>query len=157
MQEEDKKRVCARAIIIKDGKAYLMYRIKKVKEFYAFAGGGLEVGENIKECCVREVQEEFGIKVNCEKLLYTYVGKKKFELFYLCTYVSGEFGSGNGEEFISRRSDNVYLPKQVDVKVLQTLPIKPNCIKNALINDLANGNLYKCTNVQDFVEEDKKV
>ena len=32
MQEEDKKRVCARAIIIKDGKAYLMYRIKKDKQ-----------------------------------------------------------------------------------------------------------------------------
>ena len=54
-----------RGILKKDG-LYLVTRLIKT-DIYMFPGGGLEPGESIEECVVREVIEETGIKV---KVLY---------------------------------------------------------------------------------------
>ena len=151
---DNKRRISARAIIIKDGKIYLMFRNKKEKGiFYSFAGGGLEQNETCSECVVREVKEEFGITVVPEKLVYIYCSKKSFELFYVCSYVSGELGTGNGEEFSTPNPDNVYIPKMVDISEIDNLPLKPPEIKKALIQDLKTGNLYKQGYFKEFLAD----
>lgn len=53
-----KTREGSRAIIIKDGKILLTHEMKS--EWWLIPGGGLEEGENSKQCCVREVEEETG-------------------------------------------------------------------------------------------------
>jgi len=40
------------------------------KEFTKFPGGGLEFGEGIKDCLIREFQEELNIKIDVNELLY---------------------------------------------------------------------------------------
>lgn len=40
------------------------------REFTKFPGGGLEHGEGIKDCLIREFQEELGIKIEVQELLY---------------------------------------------------------------------------------------
>lgn len=40
------------------------------KEFTKFPGGGLEEGEGIKDCLIREFQEELGIEIEVGELIY---------------------------------------------------------------------------------------
>lgn len=57
----EKTRPGARAIIIKDGKILLSYEINT--NVYMTPGGGLEKGESLEECVVRELREEAGYEV----------------------------------------------------------------------------------------------
>lgn len=53
-------RINVRALIIRDDKILLCKNIKG--GFYFLPGGGLEEGETINQCIVRELQEETNIK-----------------------------------------------------------------------------------------------
>lgn len=59
-------RPSARAIIIQDGKALLMY--SKKYDYYKFPGGGIEKGESHAETLCREVTEESGYVVRPESI-----------------------------------------------------------------------------------------
>ena len=51
----------ARALIIKDGKILLSYETNT--DVYMSPGGGLEEGESLEECVIRELREEAGYEV----------------------------------------------------------------------------------------------
>ena len=53
-----KERACARGIVVKDDKILLSYLPES--DFYMTPGGGLEDGETISACCIREIAEETG-------------------------------------------------------------------------------------------------
>lgn len=74
---------------------------KDYQEYYTFPGGGLEENETPQEGVIREIEEEFGIKVKVIKKLYEIKSEKfnQLEIFYLCEYISGTFGTGTGPEF----------------------------------------------------------
>ena len=74
---------------------------KDFREYYTFPGGGLEENETLEEGVIREIKEEFGIKVKVIKKLYEMYSEKfsQREYFFLCEYESGVFGTGNGPEF----------------------------------------------------------
>lgn len=40
------------------------------KEFTKFPGGGLELGEGIKDCLIREFQEELDLEIEVQELIY---------------------------------------------------------------------------------------
>ncbi|PWH86137.1 NUDIX domain-containing protein [Brumimicrobium oceani] len=40
------------------------------KEFTKFPGGGLEEGEGIKDCLIREFQEELSVEIKVKELIY---------------------------------------------------------------------------------------
>ncbi len=68
---QDKKiKVRARLVIIKEGKLLATYN--SVDDFYFYAGGRLEYGETLAECCAREVREECGedVEFKFKKILY---------------------------------------------------------------------------------------
>lgn len=54
-------RPSARAIIIKDGKAAMVY--SKKYNYYKFPGGGIEADECMEDALIREVSEETGLSV----------------------------------------------------------------------------------------------
>ena len=58
VEPHTKERACARGIVIKDGKILLSYLPES--DFYMTPSGGLEEGETLPECCVREIAEETG-------------------------------------------------------------------------------------------------
>lgn len=133
-------------IIFMDDGIALMHRkdVKKRKDFqeyYTFPGGGLEKGETPEEGTIREIEEEFGIKVEIVKKLYEMKSEKfnQKEIFYLCKYVSGEFGTGTGPEFLNDPKyidSGKYIPEIVKLKDIENILLLPNEIKERLIEDL---------------------
>ena len=57
----EKERIASRGLIIDNGKILLSY--EKNTDVYMTPGGGLENGETLEECCVRELREETGYEV----------------------------------------------------------------------------------------------
>ncbi len=139
---EQRKR--ARAIIFMKDNIVSMYREREGRIFYTFPGGGMEGNETEQQCVVREVEEEFGLIVKPIKKLYTYNGRNGIEYFYLCEYVSGNFGSGVGEEFQPDRNNGVYIPKLIKVEDIPNLPLMPPEIAKQFYQDYkTNGKTIR--------------
>lgn len=138
-------------IIFIDGKIALMHRKDVLKrpempEYYTLPGGGLEEGETLEEGTKREIKEEFGIDVELVKKLYEITSEKfnQKEIFYLCKYVSGTFGTGEGPEFSGDPKyieSGKYLPELIDIENLEKINLMPPEIKNRIIEDMQNGNI----------------
>lgn len=136
----EKKKERARAIIIHEEKIVSMYRERQGRIFYTFPGGGMEENESEEECVKREVFEEFGIIVEPIKKVYTYENKNNIEHFYLANWLSGEFGSGKGEEFQENRNNGIYLPKFIKISDIPNLPLMPPEVASAFYSDyMKNG------------------
>lgn len=129
---------------MKDGFVF-MHRVDVVKnkdyhEYYTFPGGRLEEGETPEEGTVREIKEEFGIKVRVVKKLYEIYSERfdRKELFFLCEYLGGEFGTGDGPEF-SNNPDYAdcgkYLPEIVKKDEVKDILILPLQVKNRFVED----------------------
>ena len=138
-------------IIFIDGKLALMHRKDVLKrpempEYYTLPGGGLEEGETLEEGTKREIKEEFGIDVELVKKLYEITSEKfnQKEIFYLCKYVSGTFGTGEGPEFSGDPKyieSGKYLPELIDIENIEKINLMPSEIKNRIIEDIQNGNI----------------
>lgn len=136
-------------IIPMEGGFALMHRKdvikrKDIQEYYAFPGGGLEEGENYEEGVVREIKEEFGINVKVVKKLYEMESEKfnQKELFYLCEYIDGEFGTGDGPEFNNDPKyidSGKFLPEIIKREKIKDLVLLPQEIKEKFVKDIKEG------------------
>ena len=137
-------------IPMKDGFAF-MHRVGVIKrkdyqEYYTFPGGGLEEGETLEEGTIREIKEEFGINVKVIRKLYEMQSEKfnQKEIFFLCEYIDGEFGTGDGPEFNNDPKyieSGKFLPeiiKREDVNDLLLLPFE---IKDKFVKDIEEGRI----------------
>ena len=137
-------------IPMQDGFA-LMHRVgvirrKDYQEYYAFPGGGLEEGETPEEGTIREIKEEFGIDVKIVKKLYETYSEKfhQKEIFYLCEYLKGEFGTGEGPEFSNDPNyadSGEYLPEIIKKEEIESLLLLPLEIKEKFVEDIKLGKL----------------
>lgn len=127
-----------RAIIIKDGQIALMERHKKGKHFFVFPGGGKEKGETPKECCEREVFEEFGIKVEAKNMIYQIFQNGTKQGFFVCEWLEGEIHKTDAEEYTKKdvNISGTYDPGLFDLKMLKNMPIKPPEVRNIFLKDL---------------------
>ena len=131
------KRISCRAIIIDDNKLVTMYREKENRVYYTFPGGGRDEGESNEDCVVREALEEFGINVKPVKQVYTYENEKTIQYFYLCDWIDGELGTGEGEEFSADRNRGIYMPTLMPVENISKLPLMPPEVAAVLVEDIA--------------------
>lgn len=121
-------------------------RNKDYQEYYTFPGGHLEEGETLEEGVMREIKEEFGIRVKVVRKLYelekSRVNMKEY--FFLCEYVDGAFGTGDGEEFSNNpeyKDSGEYIPEIVRREEISDLVLLPLEIKEKFVQDLQEGNL----------------
>lgn len=145
------KRIRVAGIIpMEDGFAFMhrknVLKRKDIQEYYTFPGGGLENDETLEEGVVREIKEEFGINVKVVKKLYEMESEKfdQTEYFFLCEYIDGTFGTGDGPEFNNDpkyiESGN-YLPEIIKREDIKDLVLLPPEIKEKFVKDLEAGNL----------------
>lgn len=135
---------------LKNGFAFMhrkdVIKRKDFQDYYTFPGGGLEEGETLEEGTIREIKEEFGINVKIVKKLYEMKSGKlnQEEYFFLCEYIDGEFGTGNGPEYNNDPKyidSGKYIPEIIsreDVEKILLLPIE---IKEKLVEDIKRKNI----------------
>ena len=151
----EEKRARARAIIIHEGKMVSMYRERQDRVFYTFPGGGMEGTETEEECVKREVFEEFCLIVKPIKKVYTYENKNSIEHFYIADWLSGEFGSGEGEEFEENRNNGVYIPKLIEISDIPNIPLMPPEVASAFYDDYTKNGKDLRNDVKFIVGEIK--
>ena len=87
-------------ILIEDGKLALIERHKQGRHYFAFPGGGVDEGETDEQAAVREAEEELGIRVEIiHKAAEIHRRNKRGQVYFRVSWVSGEFGTGTGEEY----------------------------------------------------------
>ena len=143
---KEKVRIRVAGIVpINDGFVFMhrknVVRNKDYQEYYTFQGGGLEEGETLEEGVIREIKEEFGIHVRVIKKMYELENLKLHmkEYFFLCEYVDGEFGTGDGEEFSNNpayKDSGEYIPEIVKREDISDLVLLPLEIKEKFVQDL---------------------
>ena len=148
---KEKQRIRVSGIIPMEDGIALMHRKDVIKrpempEYYTIPGGGLEDGETYEEGTKREIREEFGIEVEIVRKLYELKSEKfnQLEIFYLCKYVEGEFGTGTGPEFSGNPKyidSGKYLPEIIDKKEVNNLLLLPSEIKEKLVEDIKSGKV----------------
>lgn len=137
-------------IPMEDGFA-LMHR-KDVKknpdrqEYFVFPGGGQEENETFEEGTLREIKEEFGIDVKIVRKLYEEYSEKfdQTTIYYLCKYISGEFGTGNGPEFSNDPKyvdSGKYIPEIVKKDEVENIPLMPPDIKEKFVRDIRENKI----------------
>ena len=108
-------RTRAGVILIEDNKVALIERHRAGLDYFVFPGGGVDDGESPEQGAIREAIEELGIEVSIkQKIAEIHFGRTSKHIYFLVERVSGEFGSGMGEEFTDSDPDNpdegIYLP-----------------------------------------------
>lgn len=137
------KRVAARAIIFDEDNIVLMFRRRKKDdgsylEYYSLPGGGQEPNESLYDTAIREVYEEFNLKV----IVLGYVGvvedEKSIQHFYHCEKLSGDIRL-NGEEIDRNCKENYYEPMLIPTEKIPNLNLKyQDLIDKALKNEYLN-------------------
>lgn len=85
----EKSRTACRGIVLKENKILMSY--ETVTDQWMIPGGGIEDGEGEQDCCVREIAEETGIRVEpseCALQIDEYYGNVKWvNKYFLCKVV----------------------------------------------------------------------
>ena len=115
-----------------------------IGDYYTFPGGGREGNETLEDGTKREIKEEFGIDVEVVKQLYSLengeVNKKEY--FYLCKYIDGEFGTGEGPEFSNdpKYADRgQYIPEIIDRRDIEKITLLPTEIRDKFVEDVKSN------------------
>ena len=113
MNPPERERVGCRGLIIKDGKVLLSWEERK--NVYMSPGGGVENGETLEECVVRELREEAGYSVKVIKPLFK-VNEYCFETLWVNNYFVCEI-VGECERHLTESEEyNGVKPVWVDIE-----------------------------------------
>ena len=108
-------RVRAGIVLLKDNQVALIERHRAGLDYFVFPGGGVDEGETPEQAAIRETMEELGIEVVIkQKVMELQLGPKSRQVYFLVEHVSGEFGTGAGEEFTDSDpndpDEGIYVP-----------------------------------------------
>jgi len=84
-------RIACRGLVIRDNK--ILFSYAKKANVYMLPGGGLEENETDIMCCIREVAEETGYIVKCDKCeleIVEYYGDNRFINKYFICEITGK-------------------------------------------------------------------
>ena len=137
-------RIRAGVILIEDGKVALIERFRDGNHYFVFPGGGADHGEKPKEAAIREMEEETGLRVTVRQEVAEIHFDLSTQHYFLVESVSGEYGTGTGEEFTDADPDDptegVYIPIWMPVEELSEHEnIYPVDIKELVLKSVNAG------------------
>ena len=138
-------RTRAGIVLIEENKVALIERHRAGLDFFVFPGGGVDEGESPEQGAIREAMEELGIQVAIkQKVAEIHFGRTSKHVYFLVERVSGEFGTGTGEEFTDANPEDpqegIYVPIWMPVEELtQHHNIYPSDLTNLVIKSAREG------------------
>ena len=138
-------RTRAGIILIEDNKVALIERHRAGLDYFVFPGGGVDEGESPEQGAIREAMEELGIEVAIQqKIAEIHFGRTSKHIYFLVEKVSGEFGSGTGEEFTNsdphHPEEGIYIPVWMPIEELPKYnKIYPSVLANLVIKSTREG------------------
>ncbi len=140
-------RTRAGIILIEDNKVALIERHRAGLDYFVFPGGGVDEGESPEQGAIREAMEELGVQVAIkQKVAEFHFGRSSSSkhFYFLVDRVSGEFGTGTGEEFTDADPDHpqegIYIPIWMQVEDLaKHQNIYPSDLAKLVIKSVLEG------------------
>lgn len=138
-------RTRAGVVLIQDNKVALIERHRAGLEYFVFPGGGVDDGESPEQGAIREAMEELGIEVSIkQKIAEIRFGRASKHIYFLVERVSGEFGSGTGEEFTDSDPDHpdegIYIPIWMPIDDLsQHTNVYPSAVAKLVVQSTQEG------------------
>ena len=138
-------RTRAGVILIEDNKIALIERHRAGLDYFVFPGGGVDEGETTEQGAIREALEELGVQVAIkQKVAEIHFGQTTRHFYFLVDRISGEFGTGTGEEFTDAHPDHpqegIYIPIWMPVDELaQHHNIYPSDLAKLVIKSVREG------------------
>jgi len=138
-------RVRAGIVLIKENKVALIERHRAGLDYYVFPGGGMDEGETPEQAAIRETLEELGIEVRIkQKVAEITLGPKSRQIYFLVEHISGEFGTGTGEEFTDSDpndpDEGIYVPIWMPIDELpRHANIYPADVSKLVVKSVRDG------------------
>ena len=138
-------RTRAGIVLIEDDKVALIERHRAGLDYFVFPGGGVDDGETAEQGAIREAMEELGIEVSIQqKIAEIRFGRTSTHIYFLVERVSGEFGSGTGEEFTDSDPDHpeegIYIPIWMPIaKLSEHSNVYPAVLAKLVIHSKKDG------------------
>ena len=138
-------RVRAGIVLIKDNQVALIERHRAGLDYFVFPGGGVDEGETPEQAAIRETMEELGIEVVIkQKVAEIQLGLKSRQVYFLVEHVSGEFGTGTGEEFTDSDpndpDEGIYVPIWMPINELPRYSnIYPSDLSKLVVQSVRDG------------------
>jgi len=138
-------RVRAGIVLIKENKVALIERHRAGLDYFVFPGGGMDEGETPEQAAIRETLEELGIEVVIkQKVAEITLGPKSRQIYFLVEHVSGEFGTGTGEEFTDSDpndpDEGIYVPVWMPIAELpRRTNIYPVDVSKLVVKSVRDG------------------
>lgn len=137
-------RTRAGIVLIENGKVALIERHRAGLDYFVFPGGGVDEGETPEKGAVREAMEELGVQVAIRQKVATIHFAQSTQVYYLVERVSGEFGTGTGDEFTDSDPDNpeegVYIPIWMPIDELSRHEnVYPESVASLVLDSRVNG------------------
>ena len=136
--EYTKVREGCRGIVIKDGKILLSY--EKNIDQYLIPGGGIEEGESLVDCCIREIIEETGVVVE-PKEHYLTLDEYYHEYYFLSHYFACDILGECERQLTKTERENGLVPVWVDFD--EALNIFSEYERYRETNELRYGAYYR--------------
>ena len=115
-------RIRAGVVLIEDDKVSLIERYRDGNHYFVFPGGGADGDETPDEAAIREMEEETGLRVTVKSELAVIHFGLSTQHYFLVESVSGQYGTGTGEEYTDSDPDNpmegIYIPIWMPIEEL---------------------------------------
>ena len=96
--------------------------------------------ETVEQAVVREVEEELGLQISVERKLADIWFRGNRQEYFLVKRISGEFGTGTGEEYESYSPENgTYLPMLMPIADVLNNPVVPVEMAEMVVKSVNEG------------------
>lgn len=132
----------------------LIQRVRSEITYYVFPGGGVEPGESVEDAAVREAYEELGVQVQLGPLLAQVQIPEAQQFYFVATITGGEFGTGQGPEFLSPAyaMRGSYTPVWIERNRLAALDVRPRGLARTLAAEAVESLLQSGRLPLRFIE-----
>ena len=131
----------AAAILIENDRVAVIERHRAGAVYFIFPGGQVEEGESPEDTLIREIKEELGLDVIVRRQIVEVKFHGEPQYYFLAEIVSGQFGTGEGEEMHNLLSSEsgTYTPIWMPISELLKWAVRPISISEMIVNSQLQG------------------